>query len=131
MRIKKISEDGNRQISEFNKVSTEGLNNLTTTVEKILNDSNEQIRNLLGTGQKESLKVFDERAKAILEAYEVTIKDMLKANLKVIEKTHDVYKKQLQSIADKDILPGDSDEDELDEEELIKDKEREDEETLK
>lgn len=131
LRIKKISEDGNRQISEFNKVSTEGLNNLTTAVEKILNDSNEQIRNLLGTGQKESLKVFDERAKAILEAYEVTIKDMLKANLKVIEKTHDVYKKQLQSIADKDILPGDSDEDELDEEELIKDKEREDEETLK
>lgn len=61
----------------------------------------------------------------------MTIKDMLKANLKVIEKTYNVYKKQLQSIADKDILPEDSDEDELDEEELIKDKEREDEETLK
>lgn len=130
LRIKKISDDGNQKLGEFNKASTEGLKSLTSTTERIEKNSKDQIDNLLGAGQAESLKLFDERAKALLETYKGTINEIIAKNLKVIEKNQGVYLKKLQSVVDKDIQLGDTDEDELDEEELRKDKEREEKEEL-
>lgn len=125
-RLKKINEDASQKLGDFETNSSKAVESLKLSVEQIKKDSKKQIEDLFSKEGSESLTDIDARAKEILETYKAEIKDILDSNLKAVEKSQDVYVKKLQSFAEKDLDFGEYGEKELDEEELRKDKEKED-----
>lgn len=125
MRIKKISEDGTYALGKFDTGSKTKLKEVDDAVDKIRKEAKESIDAILSKGQSDSLTLFDQRAKEILETYKNLLNEQMAKNLKDIEKSHDVYLKKLQNAAENDIDSDENVEEELDEEELRKDKDSE------
>lgn len=125
-RLKIINEDGSKKLEDFESNSKNALNSLNSSVEQIRKDAKKIIEDLFSKEKSDSLSDIGERAKEILEAYKAEIKDSLTSNLDAIEKRHDLFVQKLQSIAEKDLDMDEAGEKDLDEEELRKDKEKED-----
>ena len=125
LKIKKIGKDGQAKLDKFDTDSEKGLKSLDTALEEVKKDTKEELDGILSNGRQESLTIFDKSAKKILEAYKINIVDLLAKHQSSIEKSYELYVKKLQSVAEKDMDLTEDGEDELDDEELRKDKENE------
>lgn len=124
-RIKRINEEGISALSQFDKDSKTGLKSLENDVEKVKTASEKQIKDKFEKLQSSSINDFEKRAKNLLEDHNNKINALITQRMEEIKKQCDTFIKVLKSIAEKDIDLNDYAEEELDAEELRKDKEAE------